>query len=144
MILADHNNHRRFARLFGAALVLIVLSPLAAAGEERNRLLVAAIAPLQTPHAADLELAYQARKRDRRPDNVENYQFLDLTPGLTPLTWPRNTDMRSRLLTPQLRRTPVVGWIAENLYRSKRDNGWCLQIDPGAGEYLVFYRMHLK
>ena len=60
-----------------------------------------------------------------------------------PLTWPRNSDMRARLLTPELKRTPIVGWIAENLYRSKKDNGWCLEVDPGEGEYVVFYRRNL-
>ena len=52
--------------------------------------------------------------------------------------------MRSRLLTPELRRTPLVGWIASNLYRSRKENGWCLEVDPGEGEYIVFYRVHLE
>ena len=51
--------------------------------------------------------------------------------------------MRARIVTPELRKTPVVGWIAENLYRSKKDNGWCLEVDPGEGEYVVFYRLNL-
>jgi hypothetical protein len=34
-----------------------------------------------------------------------------------------------------LRRTPVVGWIAEKLNRSKKDDGGCLELDPGEGEY---------
>jgi hypothetical protein len=131
-------------RLFGATFVLIAMSSMASAGDDRNERPLAAVAPMQIPHAQDIELAYQARKRNRKPGNVENYQFLDLTPGLTPLTWPKNSDMRARILTPELRRTPVVGWIAENLYRSKKDNGWCLEVDPGEGQYIVFYRLHLK
>ncbi|MDF3022426.1 MAG: hypothetical protein K0Q92_3729, partial [Steroidobacteraceae bacterium] len=27
--------------------------------------------------------------------------------------------------------------------RSKREKGWCLEVDPGEGEYLVFYRVPL-
>ncbi|MEJ0086374.1 MAG: hypothetical protein WDO72_11860 [Pseudomonadota bacterium] len=131
-------------RFFGFALCLLGAGSLACAGDDRNERPAATRAPMQIPHAQDIELAYQARRRDRKPDNVESFQFLDLTPGLAPLTWPRNSDMRARLLTPELRRTPVVGWIAENLYRSKRDNGWCLEVDPGEGEYVVFYRLHLN
>jgi len=141
MIPKDHKFDQRF---FGVALVLIAMSSIASAGDERNGRTLAAVAPMQIPHAEDIELAFLARKRNRKPANVENYQFLDLTPGLTPLTWPKNSDMRARILTPGLRRTPVVGWIAENLYRSKKDNGWCLELDPGEGEYVVFYRLHLK
>ena len=131
-------------RFFGFALCLLGASSLACAGDDRNELLLAAVAPMQIPHAQELELAYKARKRDRKPGNIETIQILDLTPGLVPLTWPKNSDMRARILTPELRRTPVVGWIAQNLYRSKKDNGWCLEVDPGEGEYVVFYRVHLK
>jgi hypothetical protein len=100
-------------------------------------------APFDIPHTTDLELARKARKRNRRPDNIESSALYDLDPGLMPVTWPRNSDVRARWLTPELRRTPIVGWIAQNLYRSKRDNGWCLEVDPGEGEYVVFYRRHL-
>jgi hypothetical protein len=124
-------------RFFGFALCLLGVSSFASAGDDRT-LTAAAVAPLQIPHAQDLELAAKARKRGRKPGNLEPTGFLDLTPGLAPLTWPKNSDMRARLLTPELRRTPVVGWIAENLYRSKKDNGWCLEVDPGEGEYGVF------
>jgi hypothetical protein len=142
MIQLDHD--RVFDRLFGCALMLAAFSPLASAGDDRNERPASAAAPMQIPHTEDLAFAYQARKRDRKPNNIETYQFLDLTPGLNPLTWPKNSDMRARILTPELRRTPVVGWIAENLYRSKKDNGWCLEVDPGQGEYVVFYRLNLK
>ena len=101
-------------------------------------------APLELPRITDLELALQARRRNRPTGNIESHDALEFSAGLDPLIWPRPTDMRSRLLTPQLRRTPVVGWIAENLYRSRKDNGWCLEVDPGEGEYLVFYRLNLK
>jgi hypothetical protein len=100
-------------------------------------------ASLDIPHTTHLELAHKSRKRNRRPGNVESSALADLEPGLVPLAWPRNSDMRARLLTPELKRTPIVGWIAENLYRSKKDNGWCLEVDPGEGEYVVFYRRHL-
>jgi hypothetical protein len=52
--------------------------------------------------------------------------------------------MRARLLTPELKRTPLLGWIAENLYRSRRESGWCLEVDPGEGEYVVIYRLNLR
>ena len=55
-----------------------------------------------------------------------------------------NSDVRARILTPELRSTPLVGWIAANLYRDKDEKGWCLEADPGQGEYIVFYRLHFK
>ena len=67
--------------------------------------------------------------------------------AVAPMHIPHAEDLEldyARLLTPELRRTPVVGWLAENLYRNKKDNGWCLEIDPGEGEYTVFYRVHLR
>jgi hypothetical protein len=131
-------------RFFGFALCLLGVSSLTCAGEDRNERRLASLAPLQIPHLQDLEYAYRARKRNRNPGNVESIEFLDLTPGLAPLTWPRNSDMRARILTPQVRSTPVVGWIAQNLYRSKKDSGWCLEVDPGDGEYVVFYRLNMK
>jgi hypothetical protein len=131
-------------RFFGFALCLLGMGSLARAGDDHNGRMFANAVPMQIPHSQDLELAYKSRKRDRKRDNVESFEFLDLTPGFVALTWPRNNDMRARIVTAELRRTPVVGWIAENLYRSKKDNGWCLELDPGEGEYVVFYRHHLK
>jgi hypothetical protein len=131
-------------RFIGFALAMLGVGSLACAGDDHSARSFASLAPMLTPHTEELELAYQSRRRDRRPANIESHGFLDLTPGLVPLTWPKNSDVRARLLTPELRRTPVVGWIAENLYRSKKDNGWCLEVDPGEGEYVVFYRVHLK
>ena len=131
-------------RFIGFALCLLGVSSLACAGDDHGARSFAAVAPMHIPHAEDLELDYRSRRRDRKPDNIESTGFLELTPGLAPLTWPRNSDVRARLLTPELRRTPVVGWLAENLYRNKKDNGWCLEIDPGEGEYTVFYRVHLR
>jgi len=130
-------------RLFGFALCALALAPLAAAGDSIDRPSRTA-APLEIPHATNLDLDFKARKRNRRPDNIERSQLLGSTPGLAPLVWPRNGDVRARLVTPELRRTPVVGWIASNLYRSRKDTGWCLEVDPGDGEYVVFYRVNLK
>ena len=129
-------------RMFGFALCLLTAGPLMAGDSARARP-VAATARLEIPHLANIELDARAAKK-RAPRNLENHQFLYLTPGLTPLPFPKNTDVRARLLTPELRRTPVFGWIATNLYRDKKDNGWCLEVDPGDGEYVVFYRVHLK
>jgi hypothetical protein len=130
-------------RMLSSALFAMVLAPFASAGEGATKSPVATSAPLVLPHAMDLLLKEQARRRDRKPVNMENGDFL-VTPGLSPVVWPKETDMRARLLTPELKRTPLVGWIAENLYRSKNDNGWCLEVDPGEGEYVVFYRFHPK
>ena len=126
------------SRLLGFALLAVSGAALAQDPPLRSA------APLEIPHATNLDLDFKARKRHHRPDNVESSQLLEATPGLEPLVWPRNSDMRARLVTPELRRTPVVGWIASNLYRSRKDTGWCLEVDPGDGEYVVFYRLNLK
>ncbi len=130
-------------RLFGFVLCSLVAAAAARAGDDAHERPTGTQAPLEIPHTAELDLALFAKKRNRRPNNIENHQFLDLVAGLEPVVWPKNTDMRSRIVTPQLRNTPLVGWIAENLYRSKKDNGWCLEVDPGEGEYVVFYRLNL-
>jgi hypothetical protein len=132
----------RKGRMFGFALGLLAAGPLAMAGDAANKLAKTTAAPLEIPHTTDLELA--ARGKKRAPGNLEKSEILDLDPALTPLPFPRNSDMRARLLTPELRRTPLIGWIAENLYRSRNEKGWCLEADPGQGEYVVFYRLHLK
>jgi len=131
-----------FASLIGTVLVLAATASFAGGNDGLGRDPLAS--PFANPHTQELDLAFKARKRERRRVSVEPQDFLDATPGLAPFEWPRNTDMRARLLTPGLRRTPFVGWIAENLYRSKRENGWCLEVDPGEGEYAVFYRLHLR
>ena len=128
----------RFHKL---ALVALLATPALAAAEPASGFAV--MAPLVTPHTVNLELVYRARRRARGGGNIESSGLLDPAPGLRPLSWPHNSDMRSRLLTPELKRAPLVGWIAANLYRSRNENGWCLEVDPGEGEYLVFYRVHL-
>jgi hypothetical protein len=130
-------------RRLGFALCALSLAPLAAAADAVDRP-GRFPAPLEIPHATNLDLDFKARKRGHRAGNVERAQLVGYSPGLEPLTWPRNSDMRARLVTPELRRTPVVGWIASNLYRSRKDTGWCLEVDPGEGEYLVFYRLNLR
>ncbi len=133
----------RYRRLALASALMIATS-FATAGNDVLARSATLTAPLAIPHAMQLELDHRARRRDRGAGRYETSAFLDPTPGLAPLAFTRNEDIRSRLLTPELRRTPLVGWIAENLYRSKRENGWCLEVDPGEGEYVVFYRVHLK
>jgi hypothetical protein len=134
--------------MFGFALGLLatcqLVTPLrAAAGDKPGVAQNKTAAPLAIPHITDLELATRANKK-RSPGNIETPEFLEPTPGLAPLTFPKNSDMRARILTPELRRTPLVGWIAANLYRDRNEKGWCLEADPGQGEYIVFYRLHLK
>ncbi|MEO8018133.1 MAG: hypothetical protein ABI769_09990 [Pseudomonadota bacterium] len=136
----------RKGRMFGFALCTLAASLLfvparGVAGDNAGKVLIASAAPLDIPHQLDLD-ARAARKR--APSNFESSQLLEPTPGLAPLPFPKNSDLRARILTPQLRRTPVVGWIAANLYRDLKDGGWCVEIDPGEGEYIVFYRVHLK
>ena len=131
-------------RFFGFALCLLGASSLARAGDDHGLFAFATAAPMNIPHAQQLDLGFKARKPVREPAKIEASEFHASTPGLTPVTWPKYSDVRARLLTPQLRNTPVVGWIAENLYRPKKDNGWCLEIDPGEGQYVIFYRTHLK
>jgi hypothetical protein len=135
---------RTFDPRFAAAMVVIAISPWACAGEDRREPSGAQAAPLEIPHALNVLLAEMSRRQGRKPDNIESLQFLKLTPGLSPVVWPHNYDMRARILTPELKATPVFGWLAENLYRSRQDNGWSLELDPGGGEYLVFYRYHLR
>ena len=113
----------REGRRFGFAL-LVLMSALPGMAEDRGRNPMVKNVLLASPRAAQLDL-------------------YTLTPGLSPLPFRKNTDVRARLLTPELRRTPVVGWIAANLYRDKKENGWYLELDPGQGEYVVFYRVHL-
>lgn len=129
------------ARVHGSLLALLALPAFAAAGESASS--IAATAHLVNPHTVNLDLDWQARRRARPAGNLESSGMLYASPGLQPLTWPRNSDLRARLLTPELKRTPLVGWIATNLYRSKLEKGWCLEVDPGEGEYIVFYRVPL-
>jgi hypothetical protein len=122
----------------------IAFTAQASAGDDPIERPLRVAAPLEIPHSTELDLAFKSRKRRHHADNVERSQLLDPMPGLEPLVWPRNSDVRARLVTPGLRRTPVVGWIASNLYRSRKDTGWCLEVDPGEGEYVVFYRLNLN
>jgi hypothetical protein len=134
MILRDHR--------LALVVSLIALSPFAAAGESASS--IATTASVSNPHSLNLDLDYHAKRRARPNGNVEKSDFLLATPGLRPVKWPRRSDdLRAQLVTPELRRTPLVGWIATNLYRSKNENGWCVEADPGEGEYIVFYRLHL-
>jgi hypothetical protein len=123
------------------ATCLLATPLLAPAGDKPREPTSKTAAPVAIPHTVDLELA---AKKKRSPGNIERPAFLELTPGLAPLTFPKNSDVRARILTPELRRTPLVGWIATNLYRDKNEKGWCLEADPGQGEYVVFYRLHFK
>jgi hypothetical protein len=132
----------REGRLFGFAIAALAFATPGMGGDDAGKHLIASAALFQNPHTTQLDL--DARARRRSSANLESSQFLALTPGLAPLPFPKNSDVRARLLTPELRRTPVLGWVAANLYRNKKDNGWCLELDPGEGEYLVFYRVHLN
>ena len=129
---------------FGFVVCLLAASATVRAGDDALERPIKTAAPLEIPHTTDLELAARARKKNRRPSNVERHGLLDLDAALEPVVWPRNGDIRARILTPELRGTPVVGWVAANLYRSRKENGWCLEVDPGEGEYVVFYRINVR
>ena len=138
----------REGRMFGFAPGLLAVCLLAAplpatAGDKPREGASKTTAPLEIPHVVNLNLELAA-SRKRAPRNIEKPDFLEPTPGLLPLTFPRNTDMRARILTPEVRKTPLVGWIATNLYRDRNEKGWCLEADPGQGEYVVFYRLNWK
>lgn len=133
---------RSVDRVVASALCTLAMTSLARANDDALERPIKTQAPMEIPHTLNLVLNELSRKRNRKPDNVESHAFLDLTPGLKPVTWPKNSDVRARILTPEVKSTPLVGWIAENLYRSKDENGWCLELDPGGGEYVVFYRFH--
>jgi hypothetical protein len=130
--------------MFGFA-VSLALCGTAAAADRAAALPLASAAPLAIPHTMNLELDFRAQRRGRGGlGNVEASGLADLPAGLTPLIWPRAGDMRARILTPEVKRTPLFGWIAENLYRSRKEHGWCLEVDPGQGEYVVYYRAHIR
>jgi hypothetical protein len=133
MVLRD----RSLALASSLALVFFATSPLATAGDSAFTGTTAA--PLNIPHTLQLELDFKARHRARGGAQ----DAPDQSSRLRPFSWPRNNDVRARLVTPELGRTPLFGWIAKNLYRSRKENGWCLEVDPGEGEYVVFYRVHL-
>ena len=123
------------------AISLLALPLCAVAGDKPREAPKPAAALDNNLHTIELE---NAANRKRSPGSIEKSELLDLTPGLKPLTFPKNSDVRALILTPRLRRTPLVGWIAENLYRDKSEKGWCVEADPGQGEYIVSYRLHLK
>jgi len=97
---------------------------------------------MELPHTTKVDLDAKAARK--RAPIIEKSLLLNSSRGLSPLPFPKNTDVRQRILTTEVRNTPLVGWIAENLYRDKKDAGWCLEADPGQSEYVVFYRWNLK
>jgi len=137
MIRKDH----RFDHLFGFALCLLASAPIASAADDARDKRAPLAAPMEIPHVTTVTLDAKAAKK--RGPNIEK-SLLMSSRGLSPLPFPKNTDVRQRILTTEVRNTPLVGWIAENLYRDKKDAGWCLEADPGQSEYVVFYRWNLK
>jgi len=134
MVRKDH--------MFGFALCLAATARLVSAGDEARVKHAPPAAPLEIPHLTKVDLDAKAAKK--HTSVIEKSVLLNSSRGLSPLPFPRNTDVRARILTTEVRNTPLVGWIAENLYRDKKDAGWCLEADPGQSEYVVFYRWNLK
>jgi hypothetical protein len=83
----------------------------------------ARVADREHPGEDLLQLADLARKRHRKPNNIESNSFLDLTPGLNPVVWPKNTEPRISIAADS--GAPLFSWLAENLYRG--ENGWSLE-----------------
>jgi hypothetical protein len=128
--------------LFGLTFCLMAMAPLASAGDDARDKRAPPAAPMEIPHTARADL--DAKSAKKHAPVIEKSLLLNSSRSLSPLPFPRNTDMRARILTPEVRHTPLVGWIAENLYRDKKDAGWCLEADPGQSEYVVFYRWNLR
>jgi len=128
--------------MFGVALCLTAAAQVVRAGDDSHLAHAPPAAPMEIPHTAKVEL--DAKSARKHAPVVEKSLLMNSSRGLSPLPFPRNTDVRARILTTEVRNTPLVGWIAENLYRDKKDAGWCLEADPGQSEYVVFYRWNLK
>ena len=134
MVRKDH--------MFGFALCLMAAAQVVRAGDDTRVTHAPPAAPMEIPHTTKVDLDAKAARK--RAPIIEKSLLLNSSRGLSPLPFPRNTDVRARILTTEVRNTPLVGWIAENLYRDKKDAGWCLEADPGQSEYVVFYRWNLK
>jgi hypothetical protein len=134
MVRKDH--------MFGFALCVLTATNLVSAGDDARKKHAPPAAPMEIPHTTKVEL--DARAAKKRAAVFEKSLPLISSRGLSPLPFPKNTDVRARILTTEVRNTPLVGWIAENLYRDKNAPGWCLEADPGQSEYVVFYRWNLK
>ena len=78
----------RKGRTFDPALAArwpwLAAVPFAHAGDDALERPIAAAAPLEIPHTPNLVLAEKARRRNRKPDNIESHQFLDLDAGPAP------------------------------------------------------------
>src|ERR1700754_2312995 len=85
-----------------AALIFAAAAPLCRAGDDSLDHTIASAAPLEIPHTLNLQLDEKARKRNRRSDNVESLMLPGLPVGLRPVVWPKDTDLRARMLTPSL------------------------------------------
>jgi hypothetical protein len=138
MIRKDH----RFDHLSALALCLTAVARLASAGDDARDKRAAPSAPMEIPHTTKVDL--DAKSARKHAPIIERSLMLNSSRGLSPMPFPKNTDVRARILTTEVRNTPLVGWIAENLYRDKKDAGWCLEADPGQSEYVVFYRWNFK
>src|SRR5436190_249336 len=115
MVHTGHAFDRRVAAALTMVALAIALLPRARAADGPMPRPVTTAAPLEIPHVMDRALAEKAHKAQGQRVTRRNYDFTTLTPGLQPVRWPDNTDvLRANLLTPQLKGTPVVGWLAEN------------------------------
>src|SRR4051812_38083491 len=114
MVRKDH----RFDHLLVFALCLTAIAHVASAGDEARDKRAPPSAPMEIPHTTKVDL--DAKSARRHAPIVERSLLLNTSRGLSPMPFPKNTDVRARILTTEVRNTPLVGWIAENLYRDKK------------------------
>jgi hypothetical protein len=141
----------RTRRMIGLSVGLLVASLGSAVADERMAALAPpSLNPVQTEHTfnRDVRPRKQARKPAAPAANTQGSSLDQPTVrppvALAPIKWPKDSDIRHRIVTEEVRATPVFGWIAANLWRSRKENGWCLEVDPGDGEYMVLYRKHMR
>ena len=138
----------REGRMFGFALGLLATALLALplraiAGDKPREPANTTAAPLEIPHTTDLELDARGNKKrapatSRSPSSSNPRRACRRCPS-------RRTATCARASSPP--KCAARRWWAgspTNLYRDKGEKGWCLEADPGQGEYVVFYRLALQ
>jgi hypothetical protein len=139
----------RVGRMIGVIVALSLTGKVVVADERLASLAPPSLSPVQTEHTFNRDLRPRKKHKKVAPPSVVKAElpadtFALPATTLAPIRWPKDSDIRHRIMTEEVRATPVLGWIAANLWRSKRENGWCLEVDPGDGEYRVLYRKHMK
>ena len=128
----------------GMALCVLAVMPLARAGDD------ALARPSTRPRRSkfrtplNLVLTEMARKRNRKPDNIESHSFLDLTPGLNPLIWPKNSDVRARIVTPEIKARRWSAGSPRTCIAARTKTAGASRSIQAMANTCVFYRFHPK